>query len=129
MTQSHDEELVELFKQAEKELVDENFRTQVMFKVIRQKRKRTALQYGYWVFILLCLYSIFPAAVESFLVLGEIIGDSPFILKNFMKPYFDFPMVLILLSASVGILLNKSRLLRLPSLYLFSIINLFKLHK
>jgi len=129
MTQNYEKQFVEIFTQAETELTDENFRAQVMLNVARQKRKFTVLRYGYWILVLLCLCSIFPAAVKLSLLLGEIIGSSPFILKNFMQSYLDSPMVLIILSASVAYLLYKFRHLRLPSLYLFGRINIFRLHK
>jgi len=129
MTQNYEEQLAGLFAQAETELPDEHFRAQVMLKVTRQKRKSTILRYGYWVFVLLCLCSIFPVAVKLSLVLGEIIGNSPIMLKNLLQFYLDFPMMLIMLSAPAGYLLIKFRLLRLPSLYFFGRINLFKLYK
>jgi hypothetical protein len=129
MTQNFEEQLAGLFAQAETELPDEHFRAQVMLKVTRQKRKSTILRYGYWVFVLLCLCSIFPVAVKLSLVLGEIIGNFPFMLKNLLQSNLDFSMMLIIFSASAGYLLIKFRLLRLPSLYFFGIINLFKLHK
>ena len=129
MTQNYEEELAGLFAQAETELPDEHFRAQVMFKVTRQKRKFTALRYGYWVFVLLCLCSIFPVAVKLSLVLGEIIGNFPFMLKNLLQSYLDFPMMLIIFSAPAGYVLIKFRLLGQPSLYFFGRINLFKLYK
>jgi hypothetical protein len=129
MTRDYEEQLAGLFAQAETELPDEHFRAQVMLKVTRQKRKSTILLYGYWVFVLLCLCSIFPVAVKWSLVLGEIIGNSPFMLKNLLQSYLDFPMMLIMLSASAVYLLIKFRLLRQPSLYFFGSINLFKLYK
>jgi len=129
MTQNFEEQLAGLFAQAERDLPDEHFRSQAMLKVTRQKRKSTILRYGYWVFVLLCLCSIFPVAVKFSLVLGEIIGNSPIMLKNFLQSYLDFPMMLIILSASACYLLIKFRLLKQSTLYFFGRINLFKLYK
>jgi hypothetical protein len=129
MTQNYEEQLAGLFAQAETELPDEHFRAQVMLKVTRQKRKSTILRYGRRVVVLVCLCSIFPVAVRLSLVLGEIIGNSPIMLKNLLQSDLDFPMMLIMLSAPAGYLLIKFRLSRLPSLYLFGRINLFRLYK
>ena len=127
MTQSFDEQLTKLFDRAEIELPGEDFGAQVMGKVEKHRRRTAVWRYGSWVLVLLCLCSVFPVAVEVSLYLGNIIGNSPFLLWNSLQSYLGSPMVLIMLSASAGYLLIKFRLLRLPSLYLFGRIRIYRI--
>ena len=125
MTQNFDEQLTKLFDRAEIELPGEDFRAQVMGRVEKHGRITAIWQYGSWALVLLCLCSVFPVAVKVSLYLGNIIGNSPYLLWNSLRSYLYSPMVLIMLSVSVCYLLIKFQLLRLPSLYLFGRIRIY----
>lgn len=116
MAQEHEKQIEHLFAVSETELPGEDFGDRVMIKVNQQKRKDTLLSVGYRVLVLLCCCSILPLAIKGALALGDIIGNSPFLLKTFLLSHSDSPMLTAVLLTSVGYLLFKSRLLRLPSL-------------
>jgi hypothetical protein len=128
MTENRDEKITQIFTGAESELTDEDFRARVMLKVARKRRLRTVSRYGSWSLVLLCSLFIMPMALKLFFTVGTAIGNLPVLLVNSAPTYWDFPIILLVISGVIGYLLTRFRLLRLPSLHLFGRIGIFRLY-
>ena len=128
MTENRDENIARIFTRAESELIDQDFRALVMRKVTRQRRRSLVSRCGPWILVLLCSLFIIPMVVELLFALGSTLGDSPVLVVNWLQGYLDFPIVLLVISAVIGYLLNRFHLLRLPRLHLFGRIRIFRLY-
>jgi hypothetical protein len=129
MTENRDEKITQIFARAESALTDEDFRAQVMLKVARKRRLRTVSRYGPWTLVLLCSLFIIPIALKLAFIAGTAIGNFPVLLANSAQTYLDFPIVLLMISAVIGYLLTRFRLLRLPTIHLFGRIGIFWIYR
>ena len=129
MTENHDEKITQIFARAESALTDEDFRARVMLKVSRKRRFRTIMRYGSWTLALLCSVFIIPMALKIAFTVGTAIGNFSVLIANSPQTYLDFPIVLLIISAVIGYLLSRFRLLRLPSIHLFGRIGIFWIYR
>ena len=129
MTENRDEKITQIFIRAESALTDEDFRARVMLKVSRKRRLRTVSRYGPWTLVLLCSLFIIPMALKLAFTVGTAIGNFPVLLANSPQTYLDFPIVLLIISAVIGYLLTRFRLLRLPTIHLFGRIGIFWIYR
>jgi hypothetical protein len=129
MTENRDEKITQIFTRAESALTDEDFRGRVMLKVSRKRRFRTVSRYGPWTLVLLCSLFIIPMALKLTFTVGTAIGNFPVLLANSPQTYLDFPIVLLIISAVIGYLLTRFRLLRLPTIHLFGRIGIFWIYR
>jgi hypothetical protein len=129
MTENRDEKMTQIFTRAESALTDEDFRAQVMLKVARKRRLRTVSCYGPWTLVFLCSLFIIPIALKLAFTAGTAIGNFPVLLANSAQTYLDFPIVLLVISAVIGYLLTRFRLLRLPTVHLLGRIGLFWIYR
>jgi hypothetical protein len=129
MTESRDDKITQIFTRAELALTDEDFRARVMLKVSRKRRLRTVSRYGSWTLVLLCSLFIIPMALKLAFTVSTAIGNFPVLLANSPQTYLDFPIVLLIISAVIGYLLIRFRLLRLPTIHLFGRIGIFWIYR
>jgi hypothetical protein len=126
MTENNDEKITQIFTRAESELTDEDFRARVMLKVANQRRRRTVSRYGPWTLVLVCSLVLVPMALKLAFTVGNAIGNLPILIANSAQTYLDFPIVLLIISAVIGYLLTRFRLLRLPTIHIFGRIGIFR---
>ena len=129
MTENRDRKLIQIFTSAESALTDENFRARVMLQVSRKRRVRAVSRYGPWTLVLLCCLFIIPMALKLTFTVGTAIGNFPVLLANSPQTYLDFPIILLIISAVIGYVLTRFRLLRLPTIHLFGRIKIFWIYR
>jgi len=68
-------------------------------------------------------------ALKLTFTVGTAIGNFPVLLANSPQTYLDFPIILLIISAVIGYVLTRFRLLRLPTIHLFGRIKIFWIYR